>query len=167
LFHPLLKLFLIAYVDEFKMAGPTGNLAKGWELIRQGIKMDDPVPMGHFLGCTREEGSAVLDDGSPVRTMTYNMQPYFETCVDLYRELIDPRVKWPRASTPFLEESAVDSARPSGDGPWLECPHCVGRFPETAFSRRGGEKTLTTGVPPWIYALGGFDPPPGNTDIGE
>jgi hypothetical protein len=56
-FHADLNLFLIVYVDDFKMAGPKDNLAKGWDLIRRGIKMDDPAPMGHFLGCTDEECS--------------------------------------------------------------------------------------------------------------
>jgi hypothetical protein len=117
--------------------------------------------MRDVLGCTHIEGPATLTDGSVVRTMTYDMQHFFQSCVNLYRELIDPKVKWRRAATPFLDESAIASARPLGEGPWLECPHCVGRFPETAFSR-GGEKVTSPGIPPWIYALGGLDPPPGN-----
>jgi hypothetical protein len=146
-FHAVLKLFLLVYVDDFKMAGPKESLADGWNLIRRVIKMDDPAPMGHCLVCTHEEGSAVLADGTSVRTMTYNMQPYFEASVDLCRDLIDPKVKWRRAATPFLEESAIDSARPSGDGPWTECPQCAGRFPDSAFSRGVGEKITTKVVP--------------------
>ena len=41
--HPELKLFLIVYVDDFKMAGPTENLCKGWEIIRKEIKVEDPA----------------------------------------------------------------------------------------------------------------------------
>eukprot|EP00975_Prorocentrum_lima_P029499 6192974-Prorocentrum_lima.AAC.1 len=29
-----LTLFLVVYVDDFKLAGPKANLAKGWKLIR-------------------------------------------------------------------------------------------------------------------------------------
>ena len=32
-YHPDLKLLLAVYVDDFKMAGPKQNMAKGWELI--------------------------------------------------------------------------------------------------------------------------------------
>ncbi|CAE6970116.1 unnamed protein product [Symbiodinium natans] len=38
-FHPTLRLLLAVYVDDFKMAGPKENLAKGWELIGSRIDM--------------------------------------------------------------------------------------------------------------------------------
>ena len=40
--HPELKLLLMVYVDDFKMAGPSANFAKGWSMIRQKIKIDEP-----------------------------------------------------------------------------------------------------------------------------
>ena len=33
-----------------KMAGPKGNLSKGWSLIREKVKMQDPTPVGKYLG---------------------------------------------------------------------------------------------------------------------
>ena len=33
--HPKLRLFLIVYVDDFKLAGPIKNMAEGWKLIRK------------------------------------------------------------------------------------------------------------------------------------
>ena len=30
-YHPELKLFLVVYVDDFKMSGPAGKLVLGWE----------------------------------------------------------------------------------------------------------------------------------------
>ncbi len=56
-FHPDLKVFLVVYVDDFKMSGPTGNLTKAWELVRgkgketAGIDMDDPTGVDRYLGC--------------------------------------------------------------------------------------------------------------------
>ena len=50
-FHPDLKLLLAVYVDDFKMAGPKGNMAKGWELIASKIDMDTPSTLGRYLGC--------------------------------------------------------------------------------------------------------------------
>ena len=49
--HKKLKLFLIVYVDDFKLAGPKANLAAGWKLIRERIKMDEPTKADKFLGC--------------------------------------------------------------------------------------------------------------------
>ena len=50
-----MKLFLVVYVDDFKLAGPKENSARGWELIRDptkaNIAMDDPTPADRFLGC--------------------------------------------------------------------------------------------------------------------
>jgi hypothetical protein len=71
--------------------------------------------------------------------MEYDMQHFLESCVDLYRELIDPKVKWRAAATPFLDESSVDSSRPHADDCWYQCPHCEGRYPESAFTKGKGE----------------------------
>jgi hypothetical protein len=49
--HPRLKLFLVVYVDDFKLAGPKECLEEGWALIRQGIKTDIPHDVGLYLGC--------------------------------------------------------------------------------------------------------------------
>ena len=35
-FHKELKLFLMIYVDDFKLAGPKQNLKQGWMLLRKG-----------------------------------------------------------------------------------------------------------------------------------
>ena len=45
-YHPELDLLLVIYVDDFKMAGPTNNLAKGWKTIESVIDMDPPEPFG-------------------------------------------------------------------------------------------------------------------------
>ena len=57
-FHPTHKLFLIIYVDDFKLSGPAGKLAEGWRLLKEpsegcpkGIEMDDPTDVGRYLGC--------------------------------------------------------------------------------------------------------------------
>jgi hypothetical protein len=40
---------LVVYVDDFKLAGPAQNLPMGWKLIRKGINMDEPTPLGFYL----------------------------------------------------------------------------------------------------------------------
>jgi hypothetical protein len=47
-FHPKLQLFLVVYVDDFKLAGPARNLPTGWELIRQKVRMESPTPLGKW-----------------------------------------------------------------------------------------------------------------------
>ena len=49
--HPELKLLLMVYVDDLKMAGPSANFARGWSLIRQNIKTDEPHAVTTCLGC--------------------------------------------------------------------------------------------------------------------
>ncbi len=55
--HPYLLVFLDVYVDDFKMAGPSGNLAKAWKLVQEagpttpGIEIDPPTAVGRYLGC--------------------------------------------------------------------------------------------------------------------
>ena len=68
---------LVVYVDDFKLSGPTGNLSKGWSLIRSGIRTEEPTKLGLYLGCHHEESERVLPDtGITVRVMEYNMEDF-------------------------------------------------------------------------------------------
>ena len=49
-FHDQLKLFLVLYVDDFKLAGPKANLAEGWKIITSGLHMQPPTALVYFLG---------------------------------------------------------------------------------------------------------------------
>ena len=49
--HAGLRLFLVVYVDDFKMSGPQDHMAKGWALIRKHIRTDPPQAVGKYLGC--------------------------------------------------------------------------------------------------------------------
>ena len=59
-YHPDLELLLVIYVDDFKMAGPQGNLKKGWANISGVIDMDPPEAFGRYLGCHSEQVQAKL-----------------------------------------------------------------------------------------------------------
>jgi hypothetical protein len=48
--HPVFKTLLIICADDFKLAGPTDKLPEVWRLLRKGIVMEEPHPMGNFLG---------------------------------------------------------------------------------------------------------------------
>ena len=49
-FHPLLKLFLIIYVDGFKLSGPKINLKQGWSLVASGLNVEPPYTSWCLLG---------------------------------------------------------------------------------------------------------------------
>ena len=57
--HARLRCFLVVYVDDFKMAGPTEALPEAWKLLRntgpngtKGLKMDEPSRGNcRYLGC--------------------------------------------------------------------------------------------------------------------
>ena len=39
-FHPKLKLTLVIFVDDFKLAGPKNNTKRGWALLREGLDIE-------------------------------------------------------------------------------------------------------------------------------
>ncbi len=60
-FHDALKLFLVIYVDDFKLSGPDENLKKAWTLIQGGIHIEPPQTINAegatYLGCRQIMGS--------------------------------------------------------------------------------------------------------------
>ena len=57
--HPKLDLLLVIYVDDFKMAGPEKNMAKGWELLGEFIDVDPAEVLGKYFGCMHHEESQI------------------------------------------------------------------------------------------------------------
>ena len=102
--HSKLKLFLVVYVDDFKLAGPADAIQLGWDLIRKGIKTDAPSPLGMYLGCRHDVSERTLPDtGAKVRVIEYNMEDFLRSCVERYKELTGVTALR-RATTPFLTE---------------------------------------------------------------
>ena len=52
--HRALGLILSVYADDFKMAGQK-HLSKGWQLIKTKLRLDDPTPLGDYLGRGQQE----------------------------------------------------------------------------------------------------------------
>ena len=50
-FHPDLKLLLVIYVGDLKMAGPKEHLSKGWKMLRQELRLEEETALGLYLGC--------------------------------------------------------------------------------------------------------------------
>ena len=142
--HRELATLLVVYVDDFKLAGPEGNLPKAWDLIRSGVRTENPGPLGKYLGCEHQfgevlvgPGQAPLDvlltapppqaggcgarpSGGPftrVRTLTCCMAGFLKQCVDKYLELSGKdTASLRKAATPFVEETAAGAPNAGGEG---------------------------------------------------
>ena len=53
-----------------------------WERIGITLKIEDPGPMGLYLGCIHAEGMIKMEDGRTVRTMTFNQEGFFREKVE-------------------------------------------------------------------------------------
>ena len=111
-FHKRLQLFLMVYVDDFKLAGPSLHIAEGWELIKSKVKLDDggPSPMGLCLGCHRETFDRV-SDGHKVKGVRYNMENALLQALEHYKSLCDTHGHKPNlrpVETPFNNTTTLD-----------------------------------------------------------
>ena len=68
-YHPVKKLLLVVYVDDFKLAGPKDNIKEGWKTISSVIDMGPPEAIGRYFGCMRREehGLMLPKDADPFR----------------------------------------------------------------------------------------------------
>ena len=104
--HPKWKMFLVVYVDDFKLAGPERYMSECWRSIRSGIKTDDPTPVGKYLGCDHKASTCKdPSTGHEYRVMEYDMSDFMRSCVDRYVELAGiNKSSLKKALTPFLAE---------------------------------------------------------------
>ena len=87
-FHDELKLLLVIYVDDLKLAGPSENLAKGWEMLRTVLRIEPETDLGLYLGCVLSQGETQLHNGKKVKTITYNMEGLLKLSVEKYLDII-------------------------------------------------------------------------------
>ena len=92
-FHKELKLLLVIYVDDLKLAGPSQNLTKGWELLRSQLRIELETDLGLYLGCLLGKGTYRLHAGTEVTSMTYNMKGLLKLFVDKYLDLVGKDTK--------------------------------------------------------------------------
>ena len=145
-FHDELKLLLVIYVDDLKLAGPSENLAKGWEMLRTVLRIEPETDLGLYLGCVLSQGETQLHNGKKVKTITYNMEGLLKLSVEKYLDIIGKGTKLKKVSTPSLPEETKSSPyrAPSDGKRRVECPWCAHSFdpempalPETGSSHPG------------------------------
>jgi len=136
MWHPELKLLLVVYVDDFKLAGPTKSLPQDWSLLKQGLIIDDPRPVDKYLGCNhilhtiaapspfnvhtmQAEGGTSKDATSAktnsssrktIKMMQYDQSSFLKTCVEKYLELSGKQITSLRkVTTPFIDEHSAQA----------------------------------------------------------
>lgn len=93
----------MVYVDDFKMAGPLGQMAGTRKELSSRIQMDDPGPVTKCLGCHHHIRLGVAK-GMPVQIIEYDMGDFMLVCVEAYRKAVGEPNMVPRAvDTPFLD----------------------------------------------------------------
>ena len=97
--HDAMRLLLVIYVDDFKLAGPTDNLKAGWNLLRTKLGIEPETAPGHYLGCDQRMVEAKLGDGTRVKRIIYDMKSFMEQCVERYLTVAGPGVKLRKGAT--------------------------------------------------------------------
>ena len=127
-YNPVLKVMLVVYVDDFKMAGPIDAVKEAWRLIREvkpTIKMTNPAPVDHYLGC-KHDITEVKREGKTCRVMEYNMEAFLKSSCEVYIKLAGPGTTLEQVKTPFIEEDDRENTtrQPATKGVGLTCPWC-------------------------------------------
>ena len=125
-YHKEMKLLLVVYVDDLKMAGPESNIKQGWTLLRSKLDLEPETGLGLYLGCQLVRGETKLKDGAKVSTITYDMESFLEQSVQKYLEIAGKDTVLKKVPTPSLPEEAKDhpARAPCGTGPVSQCTWC-------------------------------------------
>ncbi len=131
------KLFLVVYVDDFKLAGPKVHIKHGWSLLRKGLVIEPEKPIDLYLGCNHMRGERLLQTGIKVTTMTYDMEKFLKACVDLYLQLAPKGTRLRIVTTPFVAElenpRKGKAGRPVREGKVLQCSWCKHTMPMSLY----------------------------------
>jgi hypothetical protein len=83
-FHDGLRLMLPIYVDDFKLAGRTENLSRGWDVLRTHLEIGPESDTGMYLGCNIFKHEIKLMHGVVARAVVYDMEFFLEQCLARY-----------------------------------------------------------------------------------
>ena len=103
-FNPKTRLFLMVYVDDFKMSGPKGALAQAWIELRKKMIIEDPKPLGVFLGCDHKQYVKKLPNGVSVRCIEYDYESFLQSSLEVCKDLAKREgfaVNLHKVGTPF------------------------------------------------------------------
>ena len=128
--HEELDLFLVVYVDDFKMSGPAKNIAEGWELISKVIKMEEPRQLKRYLGCEHEFTQHVVKGHFDPRLAWTVGNPPDKEQPDLRfgpEGLLSKDIPKPETTIRFIKYSESSFMQACVDG-YIEL--CQGKYPK-------------------------------------
>ena len=94
--HRSLNLYLMIYVDDFKMSGKPEDVKEGWITLRevlneetgeQALILGESAPVAHFLGCSVKREVVTGIDGKPVEVCQKFMPEFVTACLESYETL--------------------------------------------------------------------------------
>ena len=139
-------MFLIIYVDDLKLAGKKTNFKEAWRRITDGgIKLDEPTPVDHFLGCRHIKKEITRKDGSKVTTMEWDFEDSLRNSVARYKDLAKGcgiEVKLKERNTPYRCEAIHQHRAPPCGGPCTVCPWCQTPSPPEQFRQYDSVEVL-------------------------
>ena len=86
-----MRVLLVVYVDDFKLAGPTTGVTKGWALLRRGFSIETEERVlsngTTYLGCKQFQSTHRRASGQVATALTYDMSNFVDSCIDRYKQL--------------------------------------------------------------------------------
>jgi hypothetical protein len=106
--HHEWHLMLTAYVDDLLLSGPTNQHECCWKELRKLVNLEDPTPLGRFLGCDHEmfDGKDPKEPSAPVKGIRFCMKDYTTQAVEKYQTLAGAK-PLKAAATPFVSDGAL------------------------------------------------------------
>ena len=102
------------------------------QMLRSKLNIEPETDLGLYLGCALRKGSTKLHDGTPVSTMTYDMEGLLKLSVEKYLDIVGKDTKLKHVSTPSLPEETKKhkSRAPCPGNPKNKkvCPWCTHEF---------------------------------------
>lgn len=120
----------------------------GWDMLQKHLDIEPPQPISLHLGCKHGVGTAKLPDGPLVVTLVYNMQAFFESCVQRHVELTGGTAKLRGVAAPPFDRRKRYEARTDPRASWCWSRRGVSFLRPCVPSRCGGQAWHPIIVPP-------------------
>ncbi len=134
-------MFLIVYVDDMKLCGPSEHCEKTWAAISERIKLEVPKEARSdeqtFLGCTHRRVERVAPSGKSVTCIEADMRQSLRSAIAKYDTAVfEAEGVYPHlynVDSPFIEEDTktAPSRAPFNGEEFVECPSCLHTMPKS------------------------------------
>jgi hypothetical protein len=96
-----MNLLVTVYVDALQLAGPSGNLSLGWNLLKKRLDIGEASGLGVHLGCDPKEKTFIIDGKIKARGVVCDMEAFLEQSAARYPEVAGG-IATKTSHTPFV-----------------------------------------------------------------